>query len=146
MKLSKAFELDDFNDYDDDDEDDEEDDDDDYEDDSSEDHPEKGEPNDDISKLEGYPKTNKREGFLQVLIFRNISGLLKINPSFQVLMNGVPFNKKHLNAEDFEEQLLTTIMAETQVPFSLHILHILHILHTLHTLHTLHPAPYTPYT
>jgi UDP-glucose:glycoprotein glucosyltransferase len=30
-------------------------------------------------------------------------------------MNGVPFSQKHLNSEDFEEQLLTTIMAETQV-------------------------------
>jgi len=33
----------------------------------------------------------------------------------QVLMNGVPFQQKHLNTEDFEEQLLTSIMAETQV-------------------------------
>merc|ERR1719334_948943 len=33
----------------------------------------------------------------------------------QVLMNGVPFKQKHLNPEDFEEQLLTSIMAETQV-------------------------------
>ena len=65
MKLSKAFELDDFSDYDNDD-DDEEDDDDDYEDDSSEDRPDEEELNDDIRKLEGYPKTNKREGFLQV--------------------------------------------------------------------------------
>ena len=29
-------------------------------------------------------------------------------------MNGVPFKQKHLNSEDFEEQVLTTIMAETQ--------------------------------
>jgi len=33
----------------------------------------------------------------------------------QVLMNGVPFEQKHLTSEDFEEQLLTTIMKETQV-------------------------------
>jgi len=33
----------------------------------------------------------------------------------QVLMNGVPFKQKHLNTEDFEEQLLTNIMTETQV-------------------------------
>ena len=30
------------------------------------------------------------------------------------MMNGVPFKQKHLNSEDFEEQVLTTIMAETQ--------------------------------
>jgi len=33
----------------------------------------------------------------------------------QVLMNGVPFEQKYLTSEDFEEQLLTTIMKETQV-------------------------------
>ena len=33
----------------------------------------------------------------------------------QVLMNGVPFDQKHLTSEDFEEQLLTSIMKETQV-------------------------------
>merc|ERR1719334_2273942 len=33
----------------------------------------------------------------------------------QVLMNGVPFEQKHLNQEDFEEQLLTSVMKETQV-------------------------------
>ena len=30
-------------------------------------------------------------------------------------MNGVPFQQKHLNTDDFEEQLLTSIMSETQV-------------------------------
>ena len=30
-------------------------------------------------------------------------------------MNGVPFEQKYLTSEDFEEQLLTTIMKETQV-------------------------------
>ena len=33
----------------------------------------------------------------------------------QVLMNGVPMDKKHLTGEDFEEQLLTALMKETQV-------------------------------
>merc|ERR1719244_919889 len=33
----------------------------------------------------------------------------------QVLMNGVPFEQKYLTSEDFEEQLLTNIMKETQV-------------------------------
>lgn len=33
----------------------------------------------------------------------------------QVLMNGVPIDEKHLTPEDFEEQLLTLIMKETQV-------------------------------
>ncbi len=33
----------------------------------------------------------------------------------QVLMNGVPMEEKYLSPEDFEEQLLTLIMKETQV-------------------------------
>ena len=33
----------------------------------------------------------------------------------QVLMNGVPMEQKYLTGEDFEEQLLTALMKETQV-------------------------------
>ena len=32
-------------------------------------------------------------------------------------MNGVPIEEKYLTPEDFEEQLLTVIMKETQVKF-----------------------------
>ena len=32
----------------------------------------------------------------------------------QVLMNGVPLDKKHMKGEDFEEALMMSIMRETQ--------------------------------
>ena len=35
----------------------------------------------------------------------------------QVLMNGVPMEQKYLTGEDFEEQLLTALMKETQVKY-----------------------------
>ena len=36
-------------------------------------------------------------------------------------MNGVPIEEKYLTPEDFEEQLLTVIMKETQVKAQQHV-------------------------